>query len=41
VVSDVLRFSVGDSFESVAKLLVMGAKYKLVNVFTSAMFWSL
>jgi hypothetical protein len=34
----VLRFSVGDSFESVAKLLVMGAKYKLVNVFTSAMF---
>jgi hypothetical protein len=40
VVSDVLGFSVGDSFESVAKLWVMSAKYKLVNVFTSPVFWS-
>jgi hypothetical protein len=41
VVSEVLGLVVGDSFESVAKLWVMGSKYKLINVCTFAVFWSL
>jgi hypothetical protein len=35
VVPEILEISVGYDFESVAKLWVLGNKYKLVNVCTS------
>jgi hypothetical protein len=41
IVSELLGIVVGDNFESVAKLWVMGSKFKLINVCTTAVLWAI
>jgi hypothetical protein len=41
IVSEFLGIVVGDNLEFVAKLWVMGSKFKLINVCTTAVLWSI
>jgi hypothetical protein len=41
IVSEFLGIVVGDNFGSMAKLWVMGSKFKLINVCTTVVLWSI
>jgi hypothetical protein len=39
-VAELVDFPIGQNFESIAKLWLSEKKYKLVNIFTSAVLWT-